>query len=966
MKLLKRAVALFKAEPQASSARKPEPIAATLPVEQLSEGELQAVASGQSPKYSDVKQRCMAVELIPFSNTLLKLSSASDTDGAIRSLASKRCANYFDQNPDEANAIVDDLGVEELNHILQHCSAEPIALHLFGKLGDENTLFNFIRSCKSTALRKRIIELIVNIDQLKSLLKQVKGKDKASYRIIKDKLNALKEQEKLQAALDASVIVLIDDYEAHAKRAYSSEYELQTGNLQRRLDKTRGALTSDQIRSCETLLASYYDVIRSQSESKNTDAAEASESCNGQNEATTLLEVTPKSLEITANEKPIEVKKTIANNEIDPAIKDTTDLAIEGFFESVKSAEAVSDEDLMNVVSLAHTAFCEKLEKTKIRESFNEEAEKIHTELRHYVGQLKSAPDLLNCLLEVFDNNSKLAEQSNDTLEALKRVIQKIQPFAVASLIIQPVLIRLKAALKLQNEIRAQKNELTKSLIRRAQAAVNQGKLRRAQSFKAELDSIVESGFILAGTLSRELEKLDESFIKLADWDEYAVIPKLEALTSKMKALANTGLSPEPLAAKIKRLQLEWKEASKGSLAADDTHWLAFKEVSDIAYAPCKVFYDELGAERDRNFSVRLQICEQLQHYFNNYHWDTANWSDVESLTQHARNEWKTCGEVRHEKHKEIFIKFNNVLSEIQNKLNDEYDRRAAEKLTLIQQAEKSRNEDSPADAVNLAKKLQERWKTIGRCQARNDRELWQKMRKHCDAIFEKRDKDREDLKAQITESSQTLDITIDTLNSIVKSDNDSFLEQIKTLDQQSLNEECLSKLPVELQKRYQQKNSKILDDIQQRRKAIKSEVEVAEWLEIFELNRLTLTPMASEFNEADYLERCNALKSTAKVFTTNLKEKLNASENNNQDEDLRLLCVHVEILAGVDSPNSDSVLRMECQVKQLQESFGKKSVNGVNVVAFIKQWMKASTNNNSSYSSLEARFNASWQKLKD
>ncbi|MFT7561401.1 MAG: exonuclease SbcC [Flavobacteriales bacterium] len=974
MKLLKRAIALFQAEPQASQALSTSKTAlreVTLPIEQLSESELQAVALGQSPKYSDAKQRCTAIKQIPYSDELLKLSSANDTDTSIRSQASKRCANHFDQSPSEANALIDGLGYEKLIHILQHCSAEPIAQHLFSKLSDE-ALFNFIRACKSAVLRKLIIEMLDNGDQLKLLLKQVKGKDKTSYRIIKDKLNNLKMQEDAVAAQESRVIALIDDCQIHSKRVFSSEFEFQTGSLQRRFDNNRSSLSLAQIENCEALLAICSETIQAQLTPSDITPAKITENKKSEDENTkdeTAESDANESLKVVADDSSTEIPETqniTIDAPIDNAIKEATQLAVESFFETLQSIPKDSEDAIKNTANIAHVELCEKLEQIKALESFNEKAEQEHGNLVSQINQLINRTDLLKCLCAAIEKDTKLIDQSNKTLETLKRLLQKTQIFITAESIVKSVLHQLKTVLKQQAELSKQNNELAKSLVRRSQAAVNQGKLRRAQSFKEELDSILESGFQLPGYLSRELEKLDESYAKLADWDTYAVIPKLEALTSEMKALATTELTPEPLAAKIKRLQLEWKEASKGSLAADDAHWLAFKEASDIAYIPCKSFYDELGAERDQNFKVRIQLCEQLQHYSNNYNWDAANWNDVESLIQNARNEWKACGAVRHDKHKEATNTFNDALGRIQNKLTEEYDKRAAEKLILIALAEKSLSDGDATNAVNQAKKLQERWKTIGRCQARKDRELWQTFRRHCDAIFEKRNKDREDHKAQITENSLALDTTIASLNLIIKSKNEDFLEHVKTLDQQSLNNECLSKLPIDAQKRYQQKHAKSLEQIEQRRQSIKNETEVAEWLEVFELNRLALTQASSDFSTDDYLTRCKSLKGSAKACVASLEEKLERAENKHQDEDLRLLCVRVEIMTGSESPSSDNALRMQYQVKQLQENFGQKASSRATLVALVAEWMKASTANNTQYSALEARFIANWQKLKD
>jgi len=83
------------------------------------------------------------------------------------------------------------------------------------------------------------------------------------------------------------------------------------------------------------------------------------------------------------------------------------------------------------------------------------------------------------------------------------------------------------------------------------------------------------------------------------------VLPKKEALVEEMEALANSTLHPKELAEKIKTMQAEWKTLSKGGENKDSDLWERLQKAADIAFEPCRAYFDEQDKQREENAEKR-------------------------------------------------------------------------------------------------------------------------------------------------------------------------------------------------------------------------------------------------------------------------------------------------------------------------------------------------------------------------
>jgi len=92
-------------------------------------------------------------------------------------------------------------------------------------------------------------------------------------------------------------------------------------------------------------------------------------------------------------------------------------------------------------------------------------------------------------------------------------------------------------------------------------------------------------------SLDDKLSRAETQLAEMADWQDFAAKPKLEALCESMEALPAKELKPDALAKEVKELQNAWK--ALGVSRASNDLWGRFKTAGDTAYEPCKEWFDK-------------------------------------------------------------------------------------------------------------------------------------------------------------------------------------------------------------------------------------------------------------------------------------------------------------------------------------------------------------------------------------
>ena len=407
--------------------------------------------------------------------------------------------------------------------------------------------------------------------------------------------------------------------------------------------------------------------------------------------------------------------------------------------------------------------------------------------------------------------------------------------------------------------------------------------LKNAQQITKKLDSRHQKPFVA------RMQLLQGQCNELSDWQGFATTPKQIALCEQMEHLAEQPIDPEAKAAHIKELQEEWKNLGGSS---DRLLWARFKQASDAAYEPCKAYFAAKSDLKHANLATRRLICQQLQEFVALADWSSIDWKVAERIHQTARQEWKAAWPVEFRDNRPLQKQFDELLKQLDAKLNDERQRNEALKQAIVASAEELISAEPLTDAMVQAKELQGHWQAIGITRHREDRKLWQAFRQACDAIFARREQENSRQKqAVVAADEQVISILERADQALSTSTNSDELNAIWT-ELATYNPQALS---TSTRDRY--------NDVRQRLHTAKQRQEL-----VARLQQWT---------------GCIQARGQAPIDRTDVP--LEWAKFNQLDEpiDFQELAIRTEILADQPSPAADQRKRMEIQVQRLAQSIG-------------------------------------------
>ena len=465
-------------------------------------------------------------------------------------------------------------------------------------------------------------------------------------------------------------------------------------------------------------------------------------------------------------------------------------------------------------------------------------------------------------------------------------------------------------------------------------STINDGKWGPANSMLKRLQKKI-SGMEPAerATLADKLLRAEKQLAEMADWQDFAARPKLETLCSTMEALPAKELPPATVAKEVKNLQAQWK--AFGVSRASNDLWSRFKSAGDTAYEPCKFFFDEQQAERQKKLDNKKQLCDQLKKSADEIDWETANWHDVQRQVNNAKREWSRNRIPDRKPNRSLEQHFSDVLKPLEARLTEQYDANAEIKKELVEKAQKLAESEINQHSVNQAKRLQSAWKQVGIMRRKEDQILWDAFNLGCRAIFKhQHEAEREKYKASMGHVFRARDI-IKALKQIAKnnSSDDSQVQQL------SAEFQGLAEFPEKEKKFLLRDFRAALDacsrtqETQFRRKAKAEQEELHRLVGLCE--QLETAAESSEL-ATDTLrdDVIHAWESSdimiAREIATRIVARRDAAMNHIEantrfdydanEAQRRELLIRMEIAAGIDTPAVDKPRRMQYQLAHLQE----------------------------------------------
>lgn len=823
-----------------------------------------------------------------------------------------------------------------------------ITLDIVERTNDEQELLKLAIEGATSQLRQAAAEKLHSREILEQVAKAVKTKDKNVYKIVKTKLETFKADDARQAEMEATAQRICEKLERHSHLEADALFKAKLTVLQNEWAALPSLLStaiqerfSKALAACEAKIAARAQAIADEEEKQTLDQ-----------QAQQLAE------DALVNLKQL-ATNIYRHTHIEELINANYELKI---------------QELSNAVRLAAN-------RQLPLEKLNKEFEHRKQQTLNLIDQIKTSGTAAQL--------NQALDQASDT-ETMKQAQHKLQQFTKSAKelgdeipeVLEEARAKINAFFAERNQAeQATKNALREfsELTRKGLWAAEQGFVRKARAIQKELHEKREqlASFTqgLPKAIQTKLDDFEAQLVKLGDWHEFAVTPKKEALIEQMRALSTSQSNPEALATRIHDLQDSWKEVSKGAQQQDDDLWQQFQQASAVAYAPCKEFFEAQAAEREANLTKRRELVSQLQQYLHGYDFTNAIWKDVEQTLKTARAEWQNYWPVPRKAGNDLQKEFESLMEQLFGKITNEHEANKTAKQQLIDQAEALKNSEDSRVAAEQIKQLQNQWKTIGKSWPREDHQLWQEFRKHCDAVFAK----RTELFEAAKEQRQAIAIKADEIIAQLNQFAEQTLEQINNAKDEieNLKNEFLAlELPKEAVKSAQQKFTNSLNAIAAKRDNARHQAEAKRWTDLFSTldairayELAIIASVADDVLTAQKAELENRIANIARwpAGTLNAVQQRLAKANTIQVADqrhnlnlLRILTIRAEILTGMESPESDKTLRMNYQVQQLQQGLGQRDTQ---FDPLLIEWINLGGITEKDYAPLFARFNQSRQQ---
>jgi hypothetical protein len=474
-------------------------------------------------------------------------------------------------------------------------------------------------------------------------------------------------------------------------------------------------------------------------------------------------------------------------------------------------------------------------------------------------------------------------------------------------------------------------------LLRKAHGALAAGSSRMAAGLRHAIDEKLATAPPLPPHLANQLRQLDEKLQELKDWKSFSVAPKRAELIERMESLIGATLHPAALAGHIKDLQEQWRTLTKGAAEDIEADWQRFHEAAQKAYQPCREFFEAQAQAKQENLRQRGMLFERLVAFEAQHDWEQPDWRTVTTALRESRQLWRQYSPVDPAEGEGLQSRFNELTAALQSRVDAEYARNVKEKKSLIERARGLLASPDSRQAIDEAKRLQERWKSVGPVPRDDDRKLWEEFRQQCDALFQKRQQEfashTEGLQANKSQASSLCE----ELERIAGLSDHALLEDAKKLPELRLAFDAIGELPKANARQLQDRFERAFDRC--KRAVAQQHARDAEqgWIDLLDTTNYVRAYRLALARSADAAE-CDALKqavddhlsSATKLPKRGLEALRNAlAQPGNGDLAanelaLRTLCIRAEILTDTPTPPADQALRREYQMKRLMESMGQ------------------------------------------
>ncbi len=853
-------------------------------------------------------------------STLLR-ALCEDPDESIRDTAINRFADMLsgitgNMDNEQRQQAIDNCSQAMLFEIACRKTDNSVQEQALTLLTDQNYLVELLKISENSRTRQMAVAGIVDPQSLKSAITMLKNKDKRALQMAKGKLNALKEKSRSQQHLMEQQQTTCTQMEALAESSYQSQYAGKYNILQQQWQSLEGKQQgkqdkplSERFRKAAALCLKTIELHQKEEELR------------------------------LAEEEQHQLCKRIQEQICDDLEQNITQLNHSDDLNSTSVA------DFQETYSILKSNWQSQREKYRPHPKEQMRYDKASLLLDDYLiasNRLLTQLDSFNVIFEKITNRERKVQfkQLQDWLDKLTKKIQSVQwpeqlPYPANLQKLNELQQQLHAELeKLKSEQTQIKHNLQQQL-NDLDSKLDNGSIDEAHSLlpriRSNLDKLNSQE---QKTFERQYFQLSKRLSEYDDWRQFATDPKREQLCEEMEKLVEIAIPIQQKSQAIKELQQEWKQLGD---SRNTRHlWQRFKSAADNAYAPCKQYFEAQNQLRAHNYEQRKKICRELQQFIQQADWENADWKAAEKIYAVAKEEWRTFAPVDRAKIKGIQQEFNALLDQLNSKLRGQRQSNSAAKEALIQQAEALIECEDVQEAIDQAKGLQQKWQNIGITYRKDNQTLWKKFRKACDAVFERRNHERETAEHDREDNLRLALEICQRIRELASQPDDQLTQnqaQFKTLKNEYHQ---LGAVPKKHYENTKQQYHQLCEYFQQQFEGIAKRRQQQALQEIQRCaaicNRLE-NQLLSDTEKTGLKQQWQKPEVLPEAWWESINQRFELAINHDSTQDqtpsqhedsLRLLCIRAEILADMKTPEEDQEQRMQYQMGRLSAGLGQ------------------------------------------
>ena len=424
---------------------------------------------------------------------------------------------------------------------------------------------------------------------------------------------------------------------------------------------------------------------------------------------------------------------------------------------------------------------------------------------------------------------------------------------------------------------------LFESLIK-AEGHFEAGQIRSGQKLVNEVSRAMKSEGKVSNKLRRRFNLISAQSRYFNDISSFATNPKRNEIIQEIEALIATPIeNPKKHANAIHGLQTKWQQLDQSSKPAGREQWQTFKKLTETAWEPCAQYYEELKTVKVSNAKEREQIIINILQYTEE---KSAKWPGLIELSKYLSQQfqlWQNFAPVLDDD----FIKLKTAYQDARKPINDEI--RAQENKNLKLKKEiiekiKVINDEDTQLCIQKYQRLKRDYQNIGPAGKKNEPTLWKILNESADRFYE----------AEKTIANDEIKM-IDALS--------------KELGQDGFS---LSKTKEQLRELTKTRKSPEFLKIQ---KAIKS-------YEGKQAEEIILQKVSGYMDLPALLE--SEILANSSIDKDILKALNKPAYHNNVDEVTKTV-VMMELMAGIESPDSDKAIKQLLTLEMLQNKFSQQ-----------------------------------------